>query len=315
MSRQKADSLSPVKNYSGITTDRLDALRREKGVSLSEIGRAVGLTPTSVSRLFLGKQHLTGHSLKNIARYFNVSEKYLLGITNDPQRTPEENLEGGEGSREEKIGDRIHDLIASSNLDIRTISSETQIPRATLYYYMNSRKLPGDQNLNRIAYYFNVNPNWILGLVDERGTYSSRYADVNHKQIPLLKRFLENPMVRAEINCEAHLNPGPLDADYAFRMSDNRMSGMGIREGDLLYIKADVEPGKSAVLLYSYKNELFVRFVIPSEKDWKIFYVQKYNTPDEMPARILPADEISVLGEVIAVLHRLPSCDTDYVLQ
>lgn len=64
---------------------RLAELRKTKNISQSELGRAVHIAQSTISRYENGKQDLRILELLRIADYFNVSADYLLERTDNPQ--------------------------------------------------------------------------------------------------------------------------------------------------------------------------------------------------------------------------------------
>mgnify|MGYP004459734371 FL=1 len=70
------------KNFS----ERLSALRKEKNISLKELGYILGVTDESVRLLEKSKRSPSFEILCALADYFNVSLDYLVGRSDDPTR-------------------------------------------------------------------------------------------------------------------------------------------------------------------------------------------------------------------------------------
>lgn len=62
--------------------DRLIFLRKEKGLSQTELGEILSITQRSLSRLETGETFPDEQLLNDIADYFNVSVDYLMDRTN-----------------------------------------------------------------------------------------------------------------------------------------------------------------------------------------------------------------------------------------
>ena len=58
--------------------DRFKALRLKKGATLSDIARSLGVTPQSVQQWESGRHDPRGKRVSQLAKYFGVSEAYLL---------------------------------------------------------------------------------------------------------------------------------------------------------------------------------------------------------------------------------------------
>lgn len=62
--------------------ERLKELREEKGLTLSQLGKEIGISYVAIGR-WEKKQRIPNiESLKIIAKYFGVSADYLIGLEN-----------------------------------------------------------------------------------------------------------------------------------------------------------------------------------------------------------------------------------------
>ena len=77
----------------------LKYLREEKNVTQKEVAKNCNLTPTCICQLESGQRSPTGTTIKALAKYFNCSTDYLLGLEDDLgiKKTPAINY------REEKL--------------------------------------------------------------------------------------------------------------------------------------------------------------------------------------------------------------------
>ena len=62
--------------------ERLKDLRIEKGLSIQSLSKEIGIGSSSLCRWENQKADVKGSQLVVIARYFNVSVDYLLGLEN-----------------------------------------------------------------------------------------------------------------------------------------------------------------------------------------------------------------------------------------
>ena len=60
--------------------DRLKGVRLEKGLTLEELAKEVNISTSSLSRWELSQADIKGYYLVILAKYFNVTTDYLLGI-------------------------------------------------------------------------------------------------------------------------------------------------------------------------------------------------------------------------------------------
>ncbi len=63
--------------------DILKDLRFEKNVTQGVVAKSCGLTPTCICQLETGARNPTGSTIIALAKYFDVSADYLLGLTSD----------------------------------------------------------------------------------------------------------------------------------------------------------------------------------------------------------------------------------------
>ena len=67
--------------------NRIKELRKQKGITMRKLSEDIGLkSEVTISRWENGKSDIRGKNLKKLAKYFNVSEAYLLGYSDDNQQ-------------------------------------------------------------------------------------------------------------------------------------------------------------------------------------------------------------------------------------
>lgn len=64
-----------------VFSERLKELRAANGVSQMELARATGISQSAIAKWELNKTEPTASAIITLARYFNESADYLLGIT------------------------------------------------------------------------------------------------------------------------------------------------------------------------------------------------------------------------------------------
>lgn len=72
-------------DFRKIFSERLSALRKEKNISLKELGCILGVTDESVRLLEKSKRSPSFEILCALADYFEVSIDYLTGRTDKPE--------------------------------------------------------------------------------------------------------------------------------------------------------------------------------------------------------------------------------------
>ena len=64
--------------------NRIKELRKQKGVTLEKLASVLNLAPSTISQYETNKRQASYETLVAIAKYFNVTVDYLLGITPQP---------------------------------------------------------------------------------------------------------------------------------------------------------------------------------------------------------------------------------------
>ena len=67
-----------------IFAQRVFELRRKRGLSQKELGEVLGLTHKSISTIESGIRSTTIDKLILLAKFFEVSTDYLLGLKDEP---------------------------------------------------------------------------------------------------------------------------------------------------------------------------------------------------------------------------------------
>lgn len=87
--------------------NRLKQLRKEKGLSLEQVGKAVGLSTNTISRYETGKREPKLKTWQKLASFFNVPVDYLLGISKDRSTLTIDDLNAEEQEAYERITDML----------------------------------------------------------------------------------------------------------------------------------------------------------------------------------------------------------------
>ena len=66
-----------------IVAERIRLLRAEKGIGQNQLAQDIQVSNASISYWENAKQEPSAQAIYKLARYFDVSADYLLGITND----------------------------------------------------------------------------------------------------------------------------------------------------------------------------------------------------------------------------------------
>lgn len=64
---------------------RIRDLREDKDLSQEKIAKIIRTTQQQYSKIETGKSDISGEKLILLAKFYNVSADYILGLTNDPK--------------------------------------------------------------------------------------------------------------------------------------------------------------------------------------------------------------------------------------
>ena len=73
--------------------DNLRTLRKEHQLSLKQLGEIIGVAESTMSLYETKKREPDQQTLKNIAKYFNVTTDYLLGLSENPAPPESDGIE------------------------------------------------------------------------------------------------------------------------------------------------------------------------------------------------------------------------------
>ncbi len=58
-------------------------LRKEKGLSQKKLADAIGVSQAAIAKIEINRNEATSDTIRKLAKYFDVSADYLLGLTSD----------------------------------------------------------------------------------------------------------------------------------------------------------------------------------------------------------------------------------------
>ncbi|MBQ8869458.1 MAG: helix-turn-helix transcriptional regulator [Oscillospiraceae bacterium] len=61
-------------------------LREDKDLSQAEIAKVIKTTQQQYSKIETGKADISGEKLKLLAKFYNVSVDYILGLIDEPKK-------------------------------------------------------------------------------------------------------------------------------------------------------------------------------------------------------------------------------------
>lgn len=91
--------------------NRIKELRKEKNLTLKELGQKVGMAASAICRYETGKREPKLETWNKLAEYFNVPTFYLMGLDRNDLKFP---------TKQEAI-DFIHKIMKAQNIKVEDI--------------------------------------------------------------------------------------------------------------------------------------------------------------------------------------------------
>lgn len=156
---------------------------------------------------------------------------------------------------EKEIGARMHDRRMSLGMTLQDVADRVRVARSTIQRYeagsISQMKMPV---VFAIAGALNVNPDWLVGKSDQMLVVlpSNIVPLPDMRQIPLVGDIACGKPIFAEENIEGNVDlPNHIHADFALTCKGDSMTGAGIYDGDVVYIRQqpEVRSGQIAAVL------------------------------------------------------------------
>ena len=166
--------MSRPAEYLPILATRLMILVAEADEPHWKISNALGMDSKVISNWIHGIHIPDAYSLFLLALYFDVSVDWMLGLSDSRQLvTPDAGVEDRIDRQHRRLpvmSTRLTELVAEAekHWTRRELSGRLGVGRKVLFPWMCGRHLPNAYNLRRLAKYFMVSADWLLGLTDQK---------------------------------------------------------------------------------------------------------------------------------------------------
>ena len=204
---------------------------------------------------------------------------------------------------------RIKELRQERKITQSVLANYLGVAQNTLSYWEQGKYDIDNESLNKIADYFNVSVDYLLGRSNTPANpidpFSfSNIQPVKKHRIPLLGEIACGEPIFADEDFEG-LIESDIGADFALRCSGDSMTGARIMDGDIVLIKKQdmVENGEIAAVII--ENEATLKRVYYYPKDGKLIL----NPENPAYAPLVYVDEelnqIRILGRAVAFYSRV----------
>lgn len=157
-----------------------------------------------------------------------------------------------------KFSDRLRQLRTARDLSQMEFARQIKISKSSVNMYERGEREPGLETLEKIADYFNVDMDYLLGKSDvvNRSNWASLPANLipfpTMGKVPLIGAIACGAPVLAQEHIEDYVDmPSHIHADFALTCKGDSMINARIFDGDVVYIRQQetVENGQIAAVL------------------------------------------------------------------
>lgn len=136
------------------------------------------------------------------------------------------------------IGDRIKELRRKQKITQEQLGKMVGLTQSAIYSYEKNRTTPDTETLKLIAEALNTTINYLI----DAQSYENIYPLPKTKKVPLVGDIACGEPITADENIEGYIKVNEdIDADFCLRCKGDSMIGARIFDGDIVFIKQDVE--------------------------------------------------------------------------
>lgn len=175
------------------------------------------------------------------------------------------------------------------------------VTRSTICQYESGKRQPDNDTLIKLADYFGVSTDYLLGRVDTKKiTPIKDVMELNDcYPIPLLGRVVAGVPIESQEDLEGYIliNREPKDEYFALRVNGESMINAGIRHNSILVIHQQTYAENGDIVVAMLNGEQTVkRFKVYGDS----MFLMPEN-PDFEPIPILKGADFYILGKVVEV--------------
>ncbi len=202
---------------------------------------------------------------------------------------------------------RLKELRKSHNKTLKDIAEAFNTSPQVISRYELGQTEPDFSTLNKLADYFGVSVDYILGRTDERGDVGKSIFDISGispiatHRIPMLGKVACGEPIYADEDRESYVMAGTdINADFCLQAAGDSMIGARIHDGDIVFCRQQsmVDNGEIAVVLIDDSATLKRVYYYPQKKKLVLQAENPKYEPFIFENEEL--DEIRILGKAIA---------------
>lgn len=175
------------------------------------------------------------------------------------------------------FAEKLKNLRKSKKITQEELAKIINVERSSIGKYESANTIPSNDTLIKIAEYFNVSTDYLLGKTNVQS--NSQYANlfpIEKKKFPLLGEIACGEPIYVDEDRESYVMSGTdIDADFCLKAVGDSMTGARILDGDIVFIKkmpmvnngeiAAVIIGEEATLKRVYYNQEQSKLILQAE--------------------------------------------------
>lgn len=167
------------------------------------------------------------------------------------------------------LGNRLKELRKERGYSQAALGEKLGVGKSMVSMYENGSRNPSFEMLETIADFFNVDMDYLYGRTECKNKYQEAYASSNIQpipetyQVPRLGTIACGLPILAEQNIETFDSvPTSIRCDFTLICKGDSMTGAGIEDGDIVYIREqpEVETGEIAAVMVGEEEATLKRF-------------------------------------------------------
>lgn len=201
------------------------------------------------------------------------------------------------------LSDMLVYLRKREGLSQQELADKLSMTRSAIGMYETGKREPDLETLELFADFYNVDMNTLTGRHNTQKLPSNIIPLPPMKKIPLVGQIACGTPILAKQNITDYINiPAHIKADYALTCKGNSMINIGINDGDIVYVReqVEVENGQVAAVMVGDDEATLKRFYFQDGM------VQLVAENSSIPPKIYVGEAINqlrIVGRAVAFTH------------
>ena len=201
---------------------------------------------------------------------------------------------------------RMKLLREEKGLTMKDVASGVGLPYTTYVNYEKGAREPSSETLIKIARFFNVSVDYLIGRTTENALPSNIIPMPTMRKIPLVGTIACGEPILADENIEGEIDiPDTIRADFALRCKGDSMIGANIYNGDIVYIRRQDEVLDGQIAAVLIEDEATLKRVYYDREAGEIRLVAENPAVKTLIYHGETLNHIRILGKAVGLTRSL----------